>query len=120
MTRTLIDALREVSDRRGGKGRQIALPALLSVSIAALLSGADSPPAILRRGERLPPDALKVPGLPGGVAPCHATDHDVFQSIDADALLRCLGWLNDPVPVGAGVGAGVVPACQMAYRSGTT
>jgi hypothetical protein len=50
MTRTLIDALREVSDRRGGKGRQIALPALLSVSIAALLSGADSPPAILRRG----------------------------------------------------------------------
>jgi hypothetical protein len=39
MARTLIDALREVPDRRGRKGRQNALPAILSLSIAAVLSG---------------------------------------------------------------------------------
>jgi hypothetical protein len=91
MARTLIDALREVPDRRGRKGRQIALPAILSLSIAAVLSGADSLLAIFRWGRRLPPEALKVLGFPGGVAPCHATYHYVFQSIDGDALARCLG-----------------------------
>jgi hypothetical protein len=46
MTGILIDALREVSGQRGLKERQIALPALLSVSITALPLGAESPPAI--------------------------------------------------------------------------
>jgi DDE_Tnp_1-associated/Transposase DDE domain len=91
MTRTLIDALHEVPDRRGRKGRQIALPAILAVSIAAMLAGADSLIAIFRWGRRLPPEALRVLGFADGVAPCHATYHYVFQSLDGDALARCLG-----------------------------
>ncbi len=89
--RTLIDALREVPDQRGRKGRQIALPAILSLSVAAMLAGADSLMAIFRWGRRLPPEALKMLGFPDGVAPCHATYHYVFQSIDGVALSRCLG-----------------------------
>ena len=52
--RTLIDALREVPDQRGRKGRQIALSAILSLSVAAMLAGADSLMAIFRWGRRLP------------------------------------------------------------------
>lgn len=89
--RTLIDALREVPDQRGRKGRQIALPAILSLSIAAMLAGADSLMAIFRWGRRLPPGALRLLGFPDGIAPCHATYHYVFQSLDGEALSRCLG-----------------------------
>ncbi len=42
MTRTLWDALKEVPDQRGRKGRQIGLPSILALSVAAMLSGADS------------------------------------------------------------------------------
>lgn len=91
MTRTLYDALREVPDQRGRKGRQIALPAILSLSVAAMLAGADSLIAIFRWGRRLPPEALRLLGFADGLAPCHATYHYVFRSIDGDALSRCLG-----------------------------
>lgn len=91
MNRTLWDALGEVPDGRGRKGRQIPLTALLAVSIAAMLSGADSLIAIFRWGRRLKPEALKVLGFADGIAPCHATYHYVFQSIDGDALASVLG-----------------------------
>lgn len=91
MTRTLVDALREVPDQRGRKGRQIPLPAILGLAIAATLAGADSLIAMFRWGRRLPPEALKVLGFDDGAAPCHATYHYVFQSLDADALSRALG-----------------------------
>lgn len=91
MTRTLADALCEVPDQRGRKGRQIPLPAILSLSIAATLAGADSLIAMFRWGRRLRPEALRLLGFEDGVAPCHATFHYVFQSLDADALSRVLG-----------------------------
>ena len=37
--RTLWDALGEIEDRRGRKGRQYALRAVLGISIAAMLGG---------------------------------------------------------------------------------
>jgi predicted transposase YbfD/YdcC len=100
MTRTLWDALGEVPDGRGRKGRQIALPSLLAVSIAAMLSGADSLISIFRWGRRLQPEALRMLGFPEGLAPCHATYHYVFLSIDGDALSRVLGKfaLGDQAP----------------------
>ena len=91
MARTLWDALCEVPDRRGRKGRQIPLPALLAVSIAAMLAGADSLISIFRWGRRLKPEALRMLGFPDGVAPCHATYHYVFLSLDGEALGRVLG-----------------------------
>ena len=91
MTRTLWDALGEVPDRRGRKGRQIPLPALLAVAIAAMLSGSDSLISIFRWGRRLRPEALHLLGFEDGAAPCHATYHYVFRSLDGDALARVLG-----------------------------
>lgn len=91
MTSTLWDALRGIEDRRGRKGRQYKLQSLLGISIAAMLAGANDLIAIFRWGRRLKPEALALLGIDDGVAPCHATFHYFFKSLDADALAAALG-----------------------------
>lgn len=91
MARTLWDALGEIEDKRGRKGRQCPLRAVLGISIAAMLAGADDLLAIFRWGRRLKPEALRVFDIETGKAPCHATYHYFFQSLDAEALSRTLG-----------------------------
>jgi hypothetical protein len=91
MTRTLWDALCGIEDRRGRKGRQYKLQSLLGISIAAMLAGANDLIAIFRWGRRLKPEALALFGIDDGVAPCHATFHYFFKSLDADALAAALG-----------------------------
>ena len=89
--RTLWDALNEIEDLRGRKGRQYALRAVLGISLAAMLAGANDLLGIFRWGRRLKPEALRLFGIETGKAPCHATYHYFFQSLDADALSRTLG-----------------------------
>ena len=91
MSRTLWDALCGIEDRRGRKGSQYELPSLLGISIAAMLAGANDLIAIFRWGRRLKPEALRLFGIDDGVAPCHATFHYFFKSLDADALAAALG-----------------------------
>jgi hypothetical protein len=91
MTRTLWDTLCGIEDQRGRKGRQYKLPSLLGISIAAMLAGANDLIAIFRWGRRLKPEALFLFGIDDGVAPCHATFHYFFKSLDADALAAALG-----------------------------
>ena len=91
MTRTLWDALCGIEDRRGRKGRQYKLQSLLGISIAAMLAGANDLIAIFRWGRRLKPEALALFGIDDGVAPCYATYHYFFKSLDADALAAALG-----------------------------
>ena len=91
MTRTLWDALCGIEDRRGRKGRQYKLQSLLGISIAAMLAGANDLIAIFRWGRRLKPEALCLFGIEDGVAPCHATFHYFFKSLDADAVSKALG-----------------------------
>lgn len=91
MTRTLWDVLCQITDRRGRKGRQYALASLLGIAIAAMLAGANDLRAIFRWGRRLKPEALRLLGIDDGVAPCHATFHYFFKSLDADALAVALG-----------------------------
>ncbi len=91
MGRGLRDALGEIEDRRGRKGRQYPLRSVLGIAIAAMLAGANDLRAIYRRGRRLKPEALMQFDLANGRAPCHATCHHVFRSLDADALSRALG-----------------------------
>ena len=91
MTRTLWAALGEVPDRRGFQGQQYKLPSLLGISIGAMLAGANDLRAIFRWGRRLKPEALLLLGIEDGKAPCHATYHYVFKSLDADALASVLG-----------------------------
>jgi hypothetical protein len=91
MARTLWDALAEIEDGRGRKGRQYKLRSVLGIAIAAMLAGANDLRAIYRWGQRLRPEALPLFDITNGKAPCHATYHYFFQSLDADALARVLG-----------------------------
>jgi hypothetical protein len=91
MARTLWGALGEVQDRRGRKGRQYPLQAVLGIALAAMLAGANDLLAIFRWGRRLTPEALRLFGIESGRAPCHATYHYFFQSLDAGALAQALG-----------------------------
>ena len=89
MARTLWDVLNAITDRRGRKGRQLPLPAILAIAIAAMLAGANDLRAIFRWGRRLTPEALALFGIKR--APCHATYHYVFKSLDGDVLAKALG-----------------------------
>jgi DDE_Tnp_1-associated/Transposase DDE domain len=89
MARTLWEALGSITDRRGRKGRQFELQGILAIAIAAMLAGANDLRAIFRWGRRLKPEALALFGIDR--APCHATYHYVFQSLDGEALAKALG-----------------------------
>lgn len=68
MVRTLWDALGEIQDKRGRKGRQYHLQSVLGISIAAMLAGANDLIAIFRWGRRPKPEALRLFGVEGGKA----------------------------------------------------
>lgn len=97
--RTLWEALGEIPDRRGRKGRQYPLRSVLGLALAAMVSGSNDLMAIFRWGRRLPPEALRVLGL--SRAPCHATYHYFFKALDVEAAERVLGeWAGGGLPLG--------------------
>jgi DDE_Tnp_1-associated len=53
MAQTLWEVVGAVADRRGRKGRQFPLQAVLAIAIAAMLAGANDLRAIFRWGRRL-------------------------------------------------------------------
>src|SRR4051794_2120218 len=71
--RTLWEALGDIPDRRGAKGRRYPLRSVLTLSLAAMLAGGNDLCSIFRWGRRLPPEALHLLGLKR--APCHAMYH---------------------------------------------
>jgi DDE_Tnp_1-associated/Transposase DDE domain len=102
-TLTLFEALSAIPDHRTKKGRRFPLAAIVAISLAAMLSGANDLRAIFRWGRRLSPKALQALGVDPKRrrAPCHATYHYVFQAISADDLRAALGAL---VKVEGGLG----------------
>ena len=66
MARTLWDALGEIEDTRGRKGRQYRLKSVLGIAIAAMLAGANDLRAIYRWGQRLRPEALPLFDITNG------------------------------------------------------
>jgi len=95
---TLWAALEGVPDHRTKKGRRYELASIVTLSLAATLSGANDLRAIFRWGRRLTPKGLEMLGIKRRKAPCHATYHYVFRAIAADDLARALGGV---VPAGA-------------------
>ena len=87
--RSLWDHLGDIPDRRGRKGRQYGLPSVLTLVLAAMLSGANDLRAVFRWGRRLPPEALFLLGLER--APCHAMYHYFFKALDVTAAEAALG-----------------------------
>ena len=96
--RSLWEALGEIPDRRGAKGRQYALRPVLVLTLAAMLAGANDLRAIFRWGRRLPKEALYLLGIKR--APCHAMYHYFFKALDVAAAERVLGaWaLGEAAP----------------------
>lgn len=92
---TIWAGLQSVEDRRTEKGRRFSLPAIIAITLCAMLSGANDLRAVFRWGRRLSPRALQALGVDKKrkKAPCHATYHYVFKSIAADDLARALGRL---------------------------
>ena len=92
-TTTLFEALSSIPDHRTRKGRRYPLAALLAITIAAMLSGANDLRAVFRWGRRLSPKALQALGIDKRrkKAPCHATYHYVFKELSLGNLTRALG-----------------------------
>src|SRR3954454_2692626 len=81
--RTLWEALGDIPDRRGAKGRRYPLRSVLTLSLAAMLAGGNDLCSIFRWGRRLPPEALYLLGLKR--APCHAMYHYFYEALDVAA-----------------------------------
>ena len=94
-TTTLFDALSSIPDHRTRKGRRYPLAAILAITIAAMLSGANDLRAVFRWGRRLSPKALQALGIDRKrkKAPCHATYHYVFKELSLGNLTRALGGM---------------------------
>jgi hypothetical protein len=92
-TTTLFDALSSIPDHRTRKGRRYPLAAILAITIAAMLSGANDLRAVFRWGRRLSPKALQALGIDKKrkKAPCHATYHYVLKELPLGDLTRALG-----------------------------
>lgn len=97
--RTLWEVLEEIPDCRGRQGRQYPLRSVLTLALAAMLSGANDLRAIFRWGRRLPAEGLYLLGLER--APCHATYHYFFKALDVRAAEQVLGrWARGEAPLG--------------------
>ncbi len=94
-TPTLFEALSSIPDHRTRKGRRYPLAAILAITIAAMLSGANDLRAVFRWGRRLSPKALQALGVDKKrkKAPCHATYHYVFKELSLGDLTRALGGM---------------------------
>jgi len=92
-TTTLFEALSSIPDHRTRKGRRYPLAAILAITIAAMLSGANDLRAVFRWGRRLSPKALQALGVDKKrkKAPCHATYHYVLKELSLGNLTRALG-----------------------------
>jgi hypothetical protein len=86
MGRALWEVLEGVPDRRAASGRRYSLPAILAITVAALLAGRTSLAAIARWGRQLDREALRALGIARPRAPCHSTYHYVFRDLDVAAL----------------------------------
>jgi DDE_Tnp_1-associated len=88
---SLWDAFESVPGPRTKKGRRFELSSILTLSLAAMLPGANGLLAIARWGRRLTPNSLARLGIERRKAPCHASYHYIFQAIAAADLERALG-----------------------------
>src|SRR3954454_9506109 len=93
--RTLWEALGDIPDRRGAKGRRYPLRSVLTLSLA----GGNDLCSIFRWGRRLPPEVLYLLGLKR--APCHAMYHYFYKALDVAATEQALGvWAQGSGPLG--------------------
>ena len=94
---SLLEALSRIEDPRKPKGVRHPLPAVLALSVCAMLSGARSLYAIAQWGREHPQLAQSL-GFSREQTPCVATLHHVFRRLDVDAFESGLGTLGPGLP----------------------
>lgn len=92
---SLWDALGEVEDHRGHTGRRYSLQSMLAIALAAMMAGRTSLAGVARWGRQLTKRGREGFGIGRKKAPCHATYHNVFSSLDIRGLEESLsGWVR--------------------------
>jgi predicted transposase YbfD/YdcC len=97
--RSLAAAFARVADPRRASSVTYALPALLTLAVAAILSNHLSVLAIAEWGARQSPEVLRALGFPAGRTPCQSTLQRLFSKLDAPALSAALSAHFAPVVV---------------------
>lgn len=86
LARSLPDALAEVPDPRSPQGRRHPLPAILTLAVCAMLSGARSIYAVYQWGRQQEPEAISAMGFTRSATPAVGTLHYVFCRLDVGAF----------------------------------
>ena len=86
----LLAAFAAVPDPRRARGRRFALPAMLALAVAAILSNHLSVLAIAQWGARQRPELLRELGFPAGKTPHQSTLQRLFRRLDPAALSAAL------------------------------
>lgn len=104
MATPLMTALAKVPDFRKSQGKRHSLGAILALSVAAVMSGAQSLTAISQWGREQGVEWLQRLGLTHLPGPCVATLHRIFKDLNVEALERVLTeWWNSWLPAGGGL-----------------
>lgn len=90
MGRSLLQALAKVPDPRSRHGRRHPLPAILTLSVAAMLCGARSLYAIAQWGREQSPEVVTRLGFTRDKTPTVSTLHLVFRDLDLVAFEEAL------------------------------
>ena len=89
--RSLLEAFAKVPDPRSPQGRRHPLPAILTLAVAAMLSGARSIYAIYQWGRLQRPETVRALGFTRDKTPTVSTLDLVFQDLDVVTFERVLG-----------------------------
>ena len=96
----LLKALSRLEDPRKPRGVRHPLPAILALSVCAMLGGARSLYAIAQWG-REHPQLAQFLGFSRAQTPCVATLHHLFRRLDVDAFEAALGrWAQESLGEG--------------------
>lgn len=98
---SLWDVFEEVPDPRDAQGRRHPLPAVLTLAVVAMLSGARSLYGIAQFGRDRGKAFAAALGFTRDVPPCCATLHYLFAALDRKAFERAIrGWTAGRVAAG--------------------
>jgi hypothetical protein len=87
---SLWEAFEEVPDPRGAQGRRHPLPAILTLTAVAMLSGARSLYAVAQFGRDRGKSFAAALGFTRDVPPCCATLHNLFVALDHKVFERAI------------------------------
>jgi hypothetical protein len=98
---SLLDVLAQLPDPRSRHGRRHPLPAILSLTVLALLTGAKSYQAIAQFGRDKGPALAFLLGFRRGKTPAKSTFSVLFRSLDVQAFEDALArWVATRLPEG--------------------